>query len=160
MTGLYTVTMDQKGRVVVPHAFASYFGTHCAIIRADEGLAVLMTVTAYEDLCRTQAPYRWGRWWLASGWVLPLCDTNPNRPGWHSRRVLLPGALRREMKLYPGSDVVFAGQGGWALMMTPEAWKDEQKLLYAYMTEERERVWMLTRHVCLDEERARAERMT
>lgn len=142
LSGTHAVTLDAKGRVVIPVEFGRELRGAGVLLQADPGCLVLMGVPRWEAFLRRQET-RVGRYWLSGAYPVEIGLTSPGRSS--SRRLLLPRESRAHLGLRPGEEVLLVGQGDWALLCGRETWRRELELLQSYARENGVRLWRQTR---------------
>lgn len=97
LSGVYSFTLDQKGRVVVPFPWRPILGSPLILTRDRETL-LLASLDTWERLHGRISDE--ARTWAVETHV----DATTGR-------ILLPWAMRRALGLRPGSEVTWAGRG-------------------------------------------------
>ncbi|MGV3721993.1 MAG: division/cell wall cluster transcriptional repressor MraZ [Actinomycetota bacterium] len=112
LAGTRYLTLDAKGRVVVPEHFRRDLGASFIVTRAPDRCLLAVPARRWRSFLRVHASAVHFREFFLSGAVelTPAATTG---------RVLLPGELREWAELRPGQEVALAGVG-LALAIAPK----------------------------------------
>jgi MraZ protein len=126
LSGEHEITMDDKGRVIVPTRFREELGSDVVLWRGFDGQIVLHPKLAWQEAINklaqqaTQEYVREARWLLLSGNPAEL-----DRQG----RVVIPPSLRRHAEL--GTEVVVVGIEDHLEIWSLARWDEKTRAMQA-----------------------------
>src|SRR5579872_3083309 len=115
-SGTHFLTIDNKGRLVMPAPLRPELGSVVVLTRAPGECLLLFPERQWRRLVRRNRRNEQFLEYFVSGAAELSVDP-------HSGRVVVPPALRDHAGLYPGTQAAVAGIGSAALACTRENWR-------------------------------------